>query len=198
MKSKTPTRGYHHGDLRTALIEAGLALLEHEGPGGVSLRAVARLAGVSQAAPYAHFAGKRDLMSAIAVIGFSRLRDLIAPLASDPAQSIGDLGVKYIEFAKANPGLYTLMFGSSEYIDSRDAQLSHASRQAFELLVRKAGRKGSSAVGDPGPIAAWSLVHGLVTLLMNEKIPAEMNERLPEILRLLEPGIAEHTREGGV
>ncbi|MCA1443469.1 TetR/AcrR family transcriptional regulator [Ensifer sp. IC4062] len=198
MNSKTQARGYHHGDLRTALIEAGLSLLEREGPAGVSLRAVARQAGVSQAAPYAHFAGKRELMSAIATVGFSRLRDLIAPLASDPALSIGDLGVAYIEFAKANPGLYTLMFGSGEYIDSRDAQLSHASRQAFELLAMKAGRKGSNAVDDPGPIAAWSLVHGLVILLMNEKIPAEMNERLPEILRLLEPGIADHTCKGGV
>lgn len=134
-------------------------------------------------------------MSAIATVGFSRLRDLIAPLASDPARSIGDLGVIYIEFAKANPGLYTLMFGSREHVDSGDLHLSNASRQAFELLAMKAGRKGSNAVDDPGPIAAWSLVHGLVMLLMNEKIPAEMNEHLPEILQLLEPGIAEHTRE---
>ncbi|MBP1886049.1 TetR/AcrR family transcriptional regulator [Sinorhizobium mexicanum] len=195
MNSKTQARGYHHGDLRSALIEAGLVLLEREGPAGVSLRAVARQAGVSQAAPYAHFAGKRELMSAIAAVGFSRLRDMIAPLASDPASGIGDLGVAYIDFAKANPGLYTLMFGSREHIDSGDVHLSLASRQAFELLAVKAGRKGPNAFDDPGPIAAWSLVHGLVTLLMNEKIPAEMNERLPEILRLLEPGIAEHTRE---
>ncbi|NRP75303.1 Nucleoid occlusion factor SlmA [Ensifer psoraleae] len=188
-------RGYHHGDLRTALIKAGLALLEREGPGGVSLRAVARQVGVSQAAPYAHFHSKRELMSAIATVGFSRLRDLIAPLASDPARSLSDLGLAYLDFARANPGLYRLMFGSDEHIDMRNEHLSTASRQALELLAMKAGRNGSDPIRDPGPIAAWSLVHGLVMLLMDEKLPSGLDQSMPAILRLLEPGVAEYVKE---
>jgi AcrR family transcriptional regulator len=185
-------REYHHGDLRNALVQAGLSLLERDGPAAVGLRSVAREVGVSQAAPYAHFEGKRALMSAIAAVGFARLRDLIAPLASDPACRLSDLGVAYIHFATTNPGLYSLMFGSSEHIDAGTEDLSRASREALELLAKKTARKGSAAILDPGPIAAWSLVHGFATLLMNEKVPRSVHEILPEILQVLEPGIAEH------
>ncbi len=188
-----PERNYHHGDLRNALVRAGLVLLEQEGVSAVSLRSVAREVGVSQAAPYAHFADKRELMSGIAAVGFSRLRDLIAPLASDPERSLSDLGLAYIEFATKNPGLYTLMFGSAEHVDPQNEELVRVSREAFSQLAGRTARRGLEG-SDPGPIAAWGLVHGLSMLLITQKLPAALFPSLPDVLRLLEPGIAGHVR----
>lgn len=156
----------------------------------MSLRAVAREAGVSQAAPYAHFADKRRLMSAIAAAGFLQLHAQLEAANADGAGSLSELGMAYLAFARENPGLYNLMFGPADEIDPADEELVHAGRQAFDLLSKKCVPEGADARGDPRPIAAWSLVHGLAMLSINQKLSSQAAASPPsEILDLLQCGI---------
>lgn len=187
-----PERTYHHGDLRKALVEAGLKLLEDRGTGAVSLRAVAGKVGVSQAAPYAHFRDKRSLMSAIAAVGFARLHARLEEAGAGGADSLVKLGTAYLDFAVRNPGLYSLMFGQADEIDPFDEELTQTGRRAFDLLAKSSAPEGSEAQSDPGPIAAWALVHGLAMLTLNRKLPSEVAERPEAVLRTLELGIAAH------
>src|SRR5260370_21477004 len=95
-------RPYHHGDLRRALIEAGRRLLESEGPSALSLRAVAREAGVSPAAPYHHFKDKGELLDAVAQEGWQMLDDALAKAKAaspNPRETMNNLGVAYVCFA---------------------------------------------------------------------------------------------------
>src|ERR1700684_3590235 len=106
---------YHHGDLRPALIESALALVTEEQDWTFSLRELARHAGVSHNAPYNHFADKRDLLGAVAAVGFERLRgDLLSATAGTEAAdaALAITGRVYVDFGIGNPGLYRLMFGS--------------------------------------------------------------------------------------
>src|SRR6202012_4265946 len=102
-------RPYHHGDLRRALIDAASRLLEAEGPSALSLRAVAREAGVSPAAPYHHFKDKGELLDAVAGEGWHMLDDTIARVraeAASPADALDEIGVAYVCFARDNPAIY--------------------------------------------------------------------------------------------
>src|SRR5450432_65410 len=106
-------RPYHHGDLRRALIDAASRVLEAEGPSALSLRAVAREAGVSPAAPYHHFKDKCDLMEAVAHEGWMELTSAIAEArahAPNPIQALTSIGVAYVCFARENPALYRIMY----------------------------------------------------------------------------------------
>src|ERR1700692_4235606 len=107
------SKPYHHGDLRRALLEAAEAILEREGPGGLSLRAVAREAGVSPAAPYHHFKDKDELLLAVGRNGFARLKAALAEAAlstEDRAARLPAIGLAYIEFAQAHPATYEVMY----------------------------------------------------------------------------------------
>src|SRR5262245_29389962 len=108
--------GYHHGDLRRALILAARRILEHEGLAGLSLRAAAREAGVSQAAPYHHFKDKDALLGAVAAEGFDALAEAMRTRMAacrDPASTLSAAGEGYVAFAVANPALFQLMFGAA-------------------------------------------------------------------------------------
>src|SRR5207245_6722607 len=109
----TDARPYHHGDLRRALVTAARRLLEAEGAAALSLRAVAREAGVSPAAPYHHFKDKCELMDAVAHEGWQMLGEAIAAARAaqpDVHRVLGDIGVAYVAFARANPALYRVMY----------------------------------------------------------------------------------------
>src|SRR5690242_3521199 len=111
--AKAP-RPYHHGDLRRALIAAAITLLEREGAKALSFRAVARAAGVSQAAPYNHFSGKEDLLATLAEAGFRTLAVWQAETAArqpEPLERMVGLGLDYIGLAVARTQLYRLMVG---------------------------------------------------------------------------------------
>ncbi|KAB0246060.1 TetR/AcrR family transcriptional regulator, partial [Escherichia coli] len=108
----TSTRSYHHGDLPTALVQAALELLEEGGATELSLRAAARRAGVSTAAPYRHFADRDALLSAVAAVGY---RDLATQLeAANPSpetpDDLADIAIAYVNFALQRPGLFRAMF----------------------------------------------------------------------------------------
>lgn len=170
-RKKPPTR-YHHGDLRTALVTAARRILEREGYDALSLRAAARAAGVSQAAPYHHFHDKEALLAAIAAQGFGELTAAMkARMAGETgAQARLDAsGVGYVAFAAANPALFRLMFNTGQLID--DPALRTAGATAYDVL-QQAIADVLAAEGRPAadaPIAslkAWSLVHGLAKLVL--------------------------------
>lgn len=161
MSTSKPTKGrYHHGDLRAATLLAAGKLLEDQGPAGIVLREVARLAGVSHNAPYRHFTDRDALLAALAAEGFERLGSQLA--ACPPA----DMGEAYVQFALDHPQRFRLMFGGLVPL-GRDPALAAASRQAYEALLR--AFEGRSDIADPAAAAAaaWSLVHGLAHLLLD-------------------------------
>jgi len=173
-KSATPKAAYHHGDLRRALIAAARAILEEDGLPALSLRAVARRAGVSQAAPYHHFPDKDALLAALGAEGFDALdramRQRMAGLR-DPAQRLVASGVGYVAFAVENPALFKIMFGASMRGEGSHPERSAAGERAYATLETAVQATLGDKVGAAGGRAlaclrAWSLAHGLAKLLV--------------------------------
>ena len=164
---------YHHGNLREALLDSGVKLIEEKGIAGVSLRAVAKAAGVSHTAPYRHFKDKNAMLCGIAEIGFrllgQRLHQAVEVHADDPGQQLTAAGVAYVELAIERPRLHNLMFGGVLDDDSVDESLEASSNSSFQGLVEIITRgqdRGVFREGDADELAmtAWSLVHGFAML----------------------------------
>jgi AcrR family transcriptional regulator len=163
---------YHHGDLRAACVSAALELLEEHGEGALSLRAVARRAGVSPAAPYRHYADREALVSAVAAEGYRELAQRLAaahPAPSTPEQ-LARVAVAYVQFALERPALFRLMFG--EPCD-RDNDARVAATEAVSLYLRELVTR-SFPGGDADALAPamWALVHGLAYLHLDGKLHA--------------------------
>jgi len=170
-------RAYHHGDLRQALVDSARALLAEGGPAALTLRAAARDAGVSQTAPYRHFASREDMLTAVAEDGFRRLharmRAAVAPQRGKRA--LQQLAVEYVRFALEQPAEYRIMFGREAAAleqTSAGAALAKSSAAVMDLLqggIEEMQRSGVIRAGDPAvmALAAWSLVHGLVMLTLD-------------------------------
>src|SRR6202012_2798827 len=111
---------YHHGDLRRALLTAAGDILERDGPAALTLRAAAREAGVSPAAPYHHFKDKDELLLAVGQTGFDSLRQALAAAAtaSERDDRLSALGMAYVAFAQANPALYRVMYDCARRTDA--------------------------------------------------------------------------------
>lgn len=165
--AKTPPRKstYHHGNLREALLEAAEALLREEGPRGLKLRAITRRAGVSHTAANPHFGGLDGLISELTAIGFRRLRTSLITATSP--------GRGYVDFALNEPHLFTLMFRSN-LPDFDHPALAEATEAAAREL-----RRAGDADPDRKPLefdqavrmtAAWSLVHGLSSLIIDGQL----------------------------
>jgi AcrR family transcriptional regulator len=159
-------RPYHHGDLRNALLDAARAILEEESLSALSLRAVARRAGVSHAAPYRHFPNHEALLVELAVEGFRELRQEIVQAGSAPGPEtdrIAHLGAAYMRFVARRPALARLMFGP---------QLPN--RERFPALGETADAIGDEigkALHDAAlGLAVWAAVHGLATLVLENVI----------------------------
>ncbi len=152
--------GYHHGDLRATLLRRTAEVLAAHGPDGVSLRALARQAGVSHAAPAHHFGSRRGLITALVAQGHHLLADAMGEAARHG--SFADVGLAYVRFALEHPAHFSVMFSPS-LVDEDDADLVEAKERTLAML-----RGGSRDVvsDDPGAaaVAAWSMVHGLATL----------------------------------
>jgi AcrR family transcriptional regulator len=169
MSTADSPRAHHHGNLRAALIDAGIEMLEAGAP--FSLRAVAREVGVSQTAPYRHFPDKQRLEAAMAARGFRDLHARLEAVIRDQEGSgtpMADLAMAYIRYAVAHPALYRLMFGQP--CGSDDERLS-ASAGVFELIERMAA--GGYPDADPHDLATagWALAHGLASLRLDGKLP---------------------------
>lgn len=195
---------YHHDDLRTALIIAGLAVLREENVAGLTLRKVARRAQVSHAAPYRHFADKSELLAAIAEEGFNLL-GLALETATTETASAKDLFMQaafaYLTFARQNPDHFQLMFGS--YIPNITAypSLDDAADQSFshlQLFVeRMQSVSNSSNLGKERlAIAFWAMLHGIAMLTVEERLPPEalqgknIEEFISGLLEVLWQGLA--------
>ena len=169
-------RAYHHGDLRAALVEAGLALLATRAADDLSLREVARAVGVSANAVYRHFPDKRALMAALAAEG---LRELAASQKAASEAAAGGLpgfratGAAYVRFALSKPALFRLIFSNPAPRDLLSEPAPHAS-DAMAFLRANAVAV-ASARGDATIIAlqAWSMAHGLAMLMLDKQVPAK-------------------------
>lgn len=183
--SDTEKANYHHGDLRAALLSAAEAELAQAGPHGFSLRACARRAGVSHAAPKHHFGSVDGLLDALAAMGFRRLTAAMthAMARAVPERRLIASGAGYVAFARENPSLFKLMF-SARRVGPPGPELAEAGAEAFAVLRRAAsqaapGRPEREAALDIA--AAWSIVHGLAHLVI--EAPPAMRALLGEDAR---------------
>jgi AcrR family transcriptional regulator len=166
-------RGYHHGNLREALVAAALALIAEKGPFGFSFVEAARLAGVSPAAPYRHFRDRDELMAVVAQRGFETFAGVLAAAwedgRPDPMSAFTRVGRAYLAFARGEPAYYAAMFEAGIPLD-RHPELLSASERAFAVL-----RQGSEAllarlpkgVKPPALMMAlhiWAMAHGIASL----------------------------------
>src|SRR5258707_11202290 len=184
---------YHHGALREALLTAAERILERDGMPGLTLRAAAREAGVSHAAPTHHFGDLAGLLSELAALGFRRFREMLLAAAdreTEPASRLDAMGRAYVSFAKKYPGIFTLMFPAGRLDTARPA-LSDAMDAAGSALAQAVGAQRGEAIarGTPslaqaaGIVRAWAIAHGLAVLLLDG--------RLDNILSKLPPGETE-------
>jgi AcrR family transcriptional regulator len=150
----TSRRAYHHGDLARALVRAAGAILDKQGLAAVTLREVARKAGVSHGAPYRHYPSLDHLLAAVAEQGFRELGEV---LNDRPAAEKGEA---YVAFGLARPALFRLMFSAA-------VAPTDTSRAVYQSLVEALGAQRDIAQPERAAAAAWALVHGLTTLLID-------------------------------
>jgi len=168
------TRAYHHGDLRSALVEAGLRALETTPVEELSLRALAREVGVSPTAVYRHFPDKQALLGALAAEGIEQLgqyQQAAAAGAEGNSDAFGATGRAYVRWALANPALFRLVFGQGRDVGSS----IFGDNLAARLLQDKALRavRGDEAGARQLMIQAWAVVHGLAMLMLDGQLPQD-------------------------
>ncbi|WP_454626507.1 TetR/AcrR family transcriptional regulator [Bradyrhizobium cenepequi] len=180
---------YHHGALHEALLKAAERVLERDGLAGLTLRAVAREAGVSHAAPTHHFGDLTGLVSELAAIGFRQFNDAMRTAGQGGATIIEKALARaraYVAYAQAHPGMYSLMF-RTERLDMSRPSLHEAASAAFAGLAGAVGESRHEHIEEQklsldqaaAIVRAWSLVHGFTTLLLDDRL-SDILRRLPE------------------
>lgn len=170
MSTSSPESGYHHGDLKRALLDAAMEMLDTEGAESIGLREVARRVGVSASAPYRHFRSRQALLEAVATEGFRRFSAMMEAKEQDfaEAEQFRAMAEAYVRFAVVQPALFRLMF--SRQIDKAgNRALREAAIAAYASLAKAAAREVPDAPSE-GAVIAWSFVHGLSMLLLDEQI----------------------------
>ncbi|MFI2368572.1 TetR/AcrR family transcriptional regulator [Streptomyces sp. NPDC018833] len=167
-------RTYHHGDLRRAVLAAALDVISADGPAALSLRDLARRAGVSHAAPAHHFGDRAGLVTAIAAEGYELLAGALAQ-----APDLRERGVAYVRFALDHPAHFQVMFQPDLYRGDDPDLVAAKERASAEL---RAGITSLAATPEPrtAGIAAWSLAHGFATLLLSHNLTGPFDGRDPE------------------
>jgi AcrR family transcriptional regulator len=189
-------RGYHHGNLREALVEAALALITEKGPAGFTIAEAARLAGVSPAAPYRHFRDAEALLADVALRGFERFATALATAWNDgrpdPQRAFETLGRAYLAFARDEPAYYVAMFETHIAFDAH-AGLLAASDRSFAILREAAERLTATLPRDRRPpslmmaLHVWSFAHGIASLFVRADPSRRKLPMSPE--ELLEAGV---------
>ncbi|MFF7769221.1 TetR/AcrR family transcriptional regulator [Streptomyces massasporeus] len=182
--SKTPAgekkpadRPYHHGDLRRAILGAALDVIAADGPSALSLRDLARRAGVSHAAPAHHFKDRAGLLTAIAAEGFGLLATTLREAAD-----LQEAGVHYVRFAREHPAHFQVMFAPGLLRDG-DLELATARALAGDALrdaVAAVPPEGRGTDARLAGVAAWSLAHGFATLLLSHNLDGPVGDQDPE------------------
>ncbi len=167
-KAPPAAKTYHHGNLRESLLQAAEAVLAQRGVQGITLRDVAKTAGVSHAAPYHHFASLNELLAAVAQRGFTDLGDSMARAATqtDTHERLMQISQAYVRCAQAHPARFRLMF-APQLAQNRDyPELLAASQRAFGILLAAANAH-DPANGLQLALCGWSLSHGMGNLLID-------------------------------
>jgi len=198
-------RGYHHGNLREALVEAALALIGEKGPAGFTIAEAARLAGVSPGAPYRHFRDAEALLAEVALRGFDRFAALLSAAWNrgqpDPMRALEALGRAYLAFARDEPAFYAAMFETRIAFDNHPGLLTAGDR-AFAVLREAAERLTSRlAPGQRPPslmvaLHVWALSHGIASLFARGDSGRRSLPMSPE--DLLEAGVLIYLRGLGI
>lgn len=199
-----PKRGYHHGNLRQALVDAALILIEQKGPSGFTLSEAAKQAGVTPAAVYRHFEGREDLIAEAARQGYEVFADLMeyAYMKGQPSAlaSFESTGRAYLAFARKYPGHYVAMFESGISVN-RTPELAMLSGRALGVLERAALELSAHIPPEKRPPAQmvsahiWAMCHGVVELFARGS-PGTKSPFPPE--DLLESGIGVYLRGLGL
>jgi AcrR family transcriptional regulator len=175
----TEQRSYHHGNLSETLVKSALEIIGSEGLGSLSLRALARHAGVSPAAPYRHFPSRDALLEAIAAQGFrlrsEAMRSAMQAAGSDPMARLLEVGVAFVLFATDHSSHYSVMTSAQLIEDSKDLELAEAGAESMGILLqamRDGQEAGQIAGGDLKVLAAaaWASVHGLASLIASGQL----------------------------
>lgn len=189
-------RGYHHGNLREALVEAAISLIAEKGPAGFTIAEAARLAGVSPAAPYRHFRDAEALLAEVAVRGFDRLaQDLTRAWnggKSDPVAAFKSMGRAYLAFARTQPAHYAAMF-EARLPQGTHPELQAAGDRAFGVLREAAETLTARLPAARRPPAlmmalhVWAMAHGIASLFGRADPARRKLPMAPE--ELLEAGV---------
>lgn len=182
-----PAKKYHHGDLKNALIQAGVEILAKEGVSGLSLRKVASRAGVSHSAPYSHFKDKQSLIAAITTESFRQLYDelrkAIAPFANDPKRQLTEGALAYTQFALDHTDMFKIMFSGVLEKEKDYPAYVDATRQTFGQVVEVVKACQDAGILHPAPpevmaVSVWGQVHGIVSLALEGQISHTVLDRL--------------------
>lgn len=194
-----PKKAYHHGDLRDALLTAGEAALRDERLEDVSLREIARRAGVSHAAPKHHFPSLGDLFGEIAARGFERFVEALGSAADrnadqSPAARLQAMARAYLRFATENAAVYGLMFGKREQCVTTP-HLANASLAAWTQLENQVAAIAGPQRAIHGALLVWSSVHGMAMLKLDRKLPPHLdpNAALESVIRMVIAGLQADT-----
>jgi AcrR family transcriptional regulator len=184
---------YHHGDLRAALLEAALDIITERGPQSLTIREVARKAGVSHTAPYRHFANKDDLIVAVVKQGFElmsqTMQDKKSAAEPDPISQFAASGTAYVDFALQHPAYYRVMYSGDLLTSTGQHTLQHTSAETFNTLVEDVTTCQALNIIRPGDPAKQALaliatIHGLVSLINDNRASAFLgDDHSPEELR---------------
>ena len=170
-------KSYHHGGLRDALVKAGRDILEADGEAALTLRACARKAGVSHAAPQHHFATVVDLLADIAATGFEefvKALDDVSASAASPAAKLKAMGQGYVTFAWTNAAVYRLMFSSRTAVKSE--RLHRVMVAAWEQLATCVSEAAGPDDVDAKAAHVWAAVHGFATLTLERRLPPHVDQ----------------------
>jgi len=198
-------RGYHHGNLREALIRAALDLIAQKGPSGFTFAEAARFAGVSPAAPYRHFRDRDELMANVALRGFARFQAALAQAWNDglpdSLAAFERMGRAYLDFARAEPAYYSAMFEGGIALDV-SPELRDAGERAFAVLRAASERLVAQIPAARRPPAfmvalhVWALAHGIASLFGRGDAGRRRLPMVPE--ELLEAGVLLYLRGIGL
>ena len=202
-RAKRPKRkrpdSYHHGDLKAALVACATDILRKDGPSALSLRAVARAAGVSEAAPYRHFADRRELVAAVAEAGFERLgQAMMAAMERGGREGLRSVARAYVQFAHDNEAEYRVMFGPEVANTSDLPGLRETARSVLSFVAQGIGmlqKAGLVAPGDSALMAVvtWAQLHGLVMLSLDGQsatVAPSIDAQVQEATRIMMFGMA--------